>query len=271
MARRSRGSSRGEDAVPWIAYTDFLISLSALLLVVVIALGTTAPGTGVALVQVVSAATGAPVADCPIVVRSAVLSTTDGGGQAVIRVDSLAGKTRIEAQFECRGFDPRWEVLTLVPGDTLRQTVRLAATGLQLIRRLPGDALFAQGSAELTPAGIRQILDALAGYGLGPSDMLRVGGHTDDQRFDSLSTKDNWKLSGERAAAAARILLDSLHIDPCQVVIEGFGPYRPRDPIDWGRDPEPVRRRKRATNRRIEFVRVSSDGKEIEACRRAQR
>ena len=65
---------------------------------------------------------------------------------------------------------------------------------------------------------------------------LLVITHTDDLAFedkdDPNSPDFNWTLSAQRAAAAARFLIE---VDPeyrCRVVAMGFGPSRPREPVD---------------------------------------
>src|SRR5207248_1064141 len=93
---------------------------------------------------------------------------------------------------------------------------------------------------------------------LASDEVIAVQGHTDDLSFQVGASKDNWVLSGERAAAAARVLTDSafgVGIPECQVAIMGFGPSRPVDAVTSS-DSREARQLKRARNRRIEFRRL---------------
>ena len=95
---------------------------------------------------------------------------------------------------------------------------------------------------------------------LRPGEAIIVQGHTDDLPIPARYGKDNWVLSGERAAAAANVLRDSVGIPLCQVAIMGFGPARPRpgQRVTWAdSETEAQRAQKRAQNRRIELHRVA--------------
>lgn len=109
---------------------------------------------------------------------------------------------------------------------------------------LPGDVLFAPGSAQLRKSAIPtldKIVAALQGDYAGRR--VRVVGHTDSdpvQRSARLF-KDNLELSLERAATVSRYL-KSKGVDPKLVETVGFGENFPRDPAN------------KALNRRVEIA-----------------
>jgi flagellar motor protein MotB len=125
---------------------------------------------------------------------------------------------------------------------------------------LPGDALFESNQYVLKSEAI----DTLVRLGtqlkakLASDEIIAVQGHTDDLPYPTGSDKDNWMLSGERAAAAAKVLTDAqfgVGIPACQVSIMGFGPSRPAEVV-LSTDDRNERARKRSHNRRIEFRRL---------------
>ncbi len=116
---------------------------------------------------------------------------------------------------------------------------------------LQGEVLFDSGSDELTPAGRAAIARLAPPLGellhAEPSQMVLVGGHTDDVPIHNERFPSNWELSTARAVAVARVLASS-GMEPAQVVASGFGPFHPRVP----NTDEASRRR----NRRIEVLLV---------------
>ena len=112
--------------------------------------------------------------------------------------------------------------------------------------RLPSDALFAFGSAELTPAASGAI-DALAKQVTATSGTVTIEGHTDAIGGDA----DNQKLSESRATAAEKALADKLGTG-FTYRTAGFGetkPVAPNAKPDGGDDPDG-----RAQNRRVEIT-----------------
>ena len=120
------------------------------------------------------------------------------------------------------------------------------ATGTKrTVIRLPGDVLFAFGSAELTPAAREAIaaVDDEIGDGTGT---VTIEGHTDAIGSDA----DNQALS-ERRAAAVRGALEAALGSGYQYTSVGFGETRPVAPNtkpDGSDDPDG-----RALNRRVEI------------------
>lgn len=115
------------------------------------------------------------------------------------------------------------------------------------------EVLFALGSAELSEAGkteiakVARILQNVAAAI--PDDInwiIRVDGHTDNQRFSGTGKyADNWELSQGRALSVVRYMMDELGIPPGRLAANGFGEFQPVNPADT---PEA-----RAQNRRIEL------------------
>jgi outer membrane protein OmpA-like peptidoglycan-associated protein len=112
--------------------------------------------------------------------------------------------------------------------------------------RLPGDVLFAFGSAELTPAAREAIAAVHDEIGSGGTGTVTIEGHTDAIGSDA----DNQALS-ERRAAAVRGALEQALGTGYQYTSVGFGETRPVAPNtkpDGSDDPDG-----RALNRRVEI------------------
>jgi len=120
------------------------------------------------------------------------------------------------------------------------------ATGTKrTVIRLPGDVLFAFGSAELTPAA-REAIAAVDDEIGGGTGTVTIEGHTDAIGSDA----DNQALS-ERRAAAVRGALEAALGSGYQYTSVGFGETRPVAPNtkpDGSDDPDG-----RALNRRVEI------------------
>jgi flagellar motor protein MotB len=133
------------------------------------------------------------------------------------------------------------------------------------IDNIPGNALFPTNRSDLTAEGeasMRDLARRLRNRELlsDTTKVLAILGHTDDVpsinrvaiSLGADSVDFNWTLSAQRAAAAARFLIE---VDPeyrCRIVAMGFGASRPLEPVDSA-DAAATRRRKRALNRRLEF------------------
>lgn len=117
---------------------------------------------------------------------------------------------------------------------------------------LQGEVLFDSGSNALRPTG-RAFLERI-GPNLAtlleaePTQMVLVGGHTDDRTLrGDAPFASNWELSTARALAVTRVLVDA-GVPARKVVAAGFGAEHPRRPnVD-----EAARRQ----NRRIEVLLV---------------
>lgn len=109
---------------------------------------------------------------------------------------------------------------------------------------LPGDVLFAPGSAELKKTAIptlEKIVAALSTNYAGRK--VRVQGHTDTDPIARTAKiyKDNLALSLDRAATVSRFL-KSKGVDPKLVETSGFGELFPKDQAN------------KAANRRVEIA-----------------
>lgn len=118
--------------------------------------------------------------------------------------------------------------------------------------RLPSDALFAFGSAALSPAAAKSI-DALAKQVTEKSGTVTIAGHTDSVGSDA----DNQKLSEARATAAKDAVAAKLGSD-FEYKTVGFGETKPVAPNanpDGSDNPDG-----RAQNRRVEITIDTSTG-----------
>ena len=105
-------------------------------------------------------------------------------------------------------------------------------------------ALFAAGSADLTPDA-RKKLSVFLAYLFGlPNDVI-IEGHTDDTPVSSARYPSNWELSAARASAVARYF-QSEGVKGHRMEVIGYGEFRPRFRNDTPQ--------KRALNRRIDVV-----------------
>jgi chemotaxis protein MotB len=113
------------------------------------------------------------------------------------------------------------------------------------------EVLFESGQASLNPAG-RVELDDVAKALIQleqeiPADIawvMRVDGHTDKRKIQSVQFASNWDLSAARAIAVVQYLV-SKGVSPQRLAAAGFGEFQP---IDTGDTEEAFRR-----NRRIEL------------------
>ncbi|RMF87162.1 MAG: hypothetical protein D6739_02150 [Nitrospirae bacterium] len=126
----------------------------------------------------------------------------------------------------------------------LEETIEVRETERGVVMTLPGDLLFATGSARVS-AGGRRLLGALLPLLQRPGLEVSVEGHTDAALSRSFGYADNWALSLARAVAVAR-LLERGGVSPARLAVVGYGSSRPRVA---GR-PEHVGR----YNRRVELV-----------------
>jgi outer membrane protein OmpA-like peptidoglycan-associated protein len=109
-----------------------------------------------------------------------------------------------------------------------------------------GDVLFATGQAQLTAAGMataRKLADVMTQY---PERTVLVEGFTDSVGSDAY----NQQLS-ERRAAAVRMALTGMGVNPDRVAMRGYGEAYPVAPNDTVGN--------RQLNRRVEIV-LSNDG-----------
>lgn len=120
---------------------------------------------------------------------------------------------------------------------------------------LQGEVLFASGSDALKPAGVALVTEMggklKAVLAAEPTQMVLVGGHTDDRGIvrESLGQRfaTNWELSSARALAVSRVLM-AAGVPENRIFAAGFGEHHPRSP-----NTDDDGRRK---NRRIEVLLV---------------
>jgi outer membrane protein OmpA-like peptidoglycan-associated protein len=258
MARQS------DETTVWIGYADFLTTIAVLFFILAVAMAGKIPNLrpGYVRGEVSDSASGRPLSGCSAVVGSRRLTATPRDGRFVMRVDSILRQARVDVTVECAGYEPFTRFLRVAAGDPTRVVVRVrpvTRTVWETIT-LDGDALFDPLQFRLKPEGLALIVNSghRLKQDLQPGQTIVVQGHTDDLPIVS-APKDNWMLSGERAAAAALVLTDPRYgvgIPECQVTIMGFGPSRPRLAVQRG-DSRAELARKRALNRRLEFRRLS--------------
>jgi len=110
--------------------------------------------------------------------------------------------------------------------------------------RLNDRLLFPSGRVELQQAG-RELLRELAPLLAAAPERIEVRGHTDSVPISTWLFPSNWELSGARAAAVVRALIDS-GIDPGRLSATGFADTEPLASDDSAEG--------RQENRRVEVV-----------------
>jgi chemotaxis protein MotB len=111
---------------------------------------------------------------------------------------------------------------------------------------LPETILFKEGSAVLNKKSGKALSPFASVLNNYPKVQIYVIGHTDTKSIHTVSFKDNWSLSTERANSIVRTLRDTYHIDPVRLLAAGRGKYSPVASNDT--------KQGRAENRRIEFI-----------------
>jgi type VI secretion system protein ImpK len=141
-------------------------------------------------------------------------------------------------------------------GPTLKQLLKpeedagalsVTETGARTSVTLRSSELFRSGSADINPSYEALLGRITAALNKVPG-RVRVVGHTDDQPIKSLTYRDNFELSRERAVSVAAVLKRTLD-NPGRLSSNGVGASEPLVP---GSDPE-----SRARNRRVEIVHTS--------------
>jgi chemotaxis protein MotB len=120
----------------------------------------------------------------------------------------------------------------------------ISSDDVGVLLRVNSDALFAPGTAQLAPEAAKiltQVVSLLKEYNL----YLVIRGHADDKEVTAGSTyPSKWELSGARAAASVRFVVDD-GIKPTRLRAVAYADTRPLEP---GTTPEGA-----AKNRRVEF------------------
>lgn len=121
----------------------------------------------------------------------------------------------------------------------------ITADDVGVLLRVQSDAMFDHGSATLKPQAekvLDQVISLLKDYNL----YLVVRGHADASEVDKNSPyPSNWELSGARAAAAIRYIVDKGGIKSTRLRAVAYGDTRPLEPS--------ISEESIARNRRIEF------------------
>jgi chemotaxis protein MotB len=116
----------------------------------------------------------------------------------------------------------------------------------QMTVRLPGDVLFASGSAALSKKGKAQLDSIAPALTSLTGKAFVITGFTDNTPVGRKSAyKTNLDLSAARAIAAVKYLR-AKGVNPASIGAAGFGSYRPVAPNDTPQN--------KAKNRRIELV-----------------
>ncbi|MEL6430891.1 MAG: OmpA family protein [Planctomycetota bacterium] len=121
--------------------------------------------------------------------------------------------------------------------------IDLNRVGDGLTVEFPTVAGFAPGAADVNRAlrkSLAELGETIEFYPL----MVVLEGHTDDAFRPSPTYPDAYALSIARAQAAADVLVDVAGYDPTLVMLEGYGPDRPKMPTA-------ATARERAINRRV--------------------
>lgn len=126
--------------------------------------------------------------------------------------------------------------------------------------RIDGKLLFLSGSAELR-SDAAVVMDRVASLLQKYTFDLFILGHTDSVPIETTQFPSNWELSGARASAALRYLVEH-GLNPRRLVAVGFADSRP---IDSNATPEG-----RSRNRRVEFLFKSPEVLETGGYRPAQ-
>jgi chemotaxis protein MotB len=113
-----------------------------------------------------------------------------------------------------------------------------------VVIRLEGKTLFAEGSDELLPAGaalISEVYQIVAQS----SRALSIEGHTDDGSTAMSAHGTHWMFAAARAARVHDAFLD-MGLDPTRLTVASLGRTRPRMPNETAYQ--------RSLNRRVEIV-----------------
>lgn len=110
---------------------------------------------------------------------------------------------------------------------------------------LTGDLLFTIGQAELSKRA-KESLNKIATVIKDTPYMINVVGHTDNSPMHSSKFASNWELSVIRASSVARFLINTIHMNPQQFIVSGYGSQRP---IKVNTNAS-----NRAANRRVEII-----------------
>ena len=153
------------------------------------------------------------------------------------------GKTTPKERKLLKGVAVRIKSALKINPELTRSTGVVADRNGVLVK-MNSTAMFAPGSAKLTPDGIKflnVVYSILRDYKFN----LVVRGHTDDRQTSSEAYPTNWELSAARASATLRYILDKGGITANRVKAVGYAGTRPLAPNTSAAN--------RARNNRVEF------------------
>lgn len=122
--------------------------------------------------------------------------------------------------------------------------IELENLGQQIDIRIREKGAFPEGSAFLQPKFrplVRQIADLVKDI----PGVVRVSGHTDNQRLDSELYRSNWDLSAQRAVSVAQEMERVRGFDHSRLEVRGMADTQPLGPNDT--------EAQRSRNRRVEI------------------
>ncbi len=133
-------------------------------------------------------------------------------------------------------------------GKQKRTGVEVTQTERGIVIRLAGDVMFASGSAQLVPEGIK-VIDKLSAQIAASEYDIAVEGHTDGAPIATGTYPTNWSLGGARAETVLMLLIK----DGVATKRLRFGSYADTRPLVRPDFPE----QSVARNRRVEIVLLS--------------
>ncbi len=135
--------------------------------------------------------------------------------------------------------------------DRLTYDLQSCREGGDLVARLLVDDLFEPASARLTSVGMARVDSVVATFLTDDRRQIAVVGHADNSKPGATLAQtypSNWELSGARASAIVRHMIERAGIDPRIVSAISHGDSHP----EYSNGTTEGRRR----NRRIEFLRM---------------
>ncbi|WP_243546415.1 flagellar motor protein MotB [Pseudodesulfovibrio tunisiensis] len=126
----------------------------------------------------------------------------------------------------------------------LTSIARVSREKSGVMLRVGNSALFAQGSARLTP-GARRVLAGVVDALKNSDFNMVIRGHTDGERPEPGMYHSNWELSAARAAACLRYVLEHSDISARRMKAVGYASAKPFLPSTTAAN--------KAANRRVEF------------------
>ena len=128
--------------------------------------------------------------------------------------------------------------------------VGIAFTDKGILITLEESFLFRSGIADIDPGGL-PLLDKIADVIRKTSNPIRVEGHTDNDKINTVRFPSNWELSIARAVNVVKYLVEAGKISPHRLSAVGYGESRPIFPNDTPQH--------RAENRRVEILLASKN------------